>query len=102
MTLMLNLSEELESRLKSEAERRGLAAPEFAMQLIKAGLHVDAEIQKKLNQPTLDLLAKWQAEDATEDPIELARRHREWEEFSAAMNRNRLESDGPNARIPYP
>ena len=102
MTLMLNLTEELENRLKSEAGRRGLDAAELARQLLEAGLQVDAELQKKLNQSTLDLLSKWDSEDATADPEELARRNREWEEFRIAMNQSRVEAEGPNARIPFP
>jgi hypothetical protein len=102
MTLMLNLPDELENRLKNEAERRGVAAPELARQLIEAGLHVDVELQKKLNQSTLDLLAKWNAETEMPTPDELERRNREWAEFQAGMNRNRVESEGAGARIPYP
>ena len=102
MTLMLNLTEELEIRLKSEAERRGLEASELARQLVEAGLQVDVQLQKKLNQSTLDLLSKWDSVDATAGPEELARRNREVEEFRAAMNRNRIETEGPNARTPFP
>jgi hypothetical protein len=102
MTLMLKLTDELENRLRSEAERRGLEASELARQLVEAGLQVDVELQKKLNQSTLDLLSKWNSEDATAGPEELARRNREWEEFRTAMNRNRIETEGLNARIPFP
>ena len=55
MTLMLNLSEEMERRLESEAERRGLPAPELALQLIQTALRLDSEMQKRVNQPSLDL-----------------------------------------------
>jgi hypothetical protein len=41
-------------------------------------------------------------EQATDDPAELARRELEIEEFKAAMNRNRRDSEGPGARVPYP
>jgi hypothetical protein len=100
--MTLELPDELETRLKSEAERRGLPAPEFARKLIEAGLHVDIETQKKLNQSTLDLLAKWKAEAETSTCDELEQRNREWADFQANMNKNRLESEGPDARIPYP
>ena len=101
MTLMLNLSEEMERRLESEAERRGLPAPELALQLIETALRLDSETQKRVNQPSLELLREWDA-DTTGDPAELERRRREWESFERSMNSNRLESEGPNARVPYP
>jgi hypothetical protein len=42
--------------------------------------------------PTRDLgelLAQWAAEDATDDPEELARRDAEWDELKANLNANR-------------
>jgi len=101
MTLMLNLSEEMERRLESEAERRGLPAPELALQLIQTALRLDTDLQQRANQPSLELLRKWEA-DTTSDPAELERRRREWESFERSMNSNRLESEGPDARVPYP
>jgi hypothetical protein len=35
------------------------------------------------------MFASWQAEDATDDPQELARRPREWEQLKTALNANR-------------
>jgi hypothetical protein len=43
-----------------------------------------------VDQATLDLLAKWDAEDATDDPAEIARRQEEWEEFRKAMNEDSI------------
>ena len=48
---------------------------------------------------TLELFAQWEAEDATEDPEEIARRNREWEEFKANMNATRTAA---GARLLYP
>jgi hypothetical protein len=48
------------------------------------------------------LFTEWQEEEASDDPAELARRNEDFDAFTRAMNRNRLESEGPNARIPYP
>ena len=45
MTLMLNLSEEMERRLESEAERRGLPAPELALQLIQTALRQNFDVR---------------------------------------------------------
>ena len=37
-------------------------------------------------EATIALLRKWREEDATDDPDEIARRNKEWEEFRDAMN----------------
>jgi hypothetical protein len=102
MTLTIDLNTELEDRLKREAERRGLEPMAVARQLIEAGLTVDPQAQRSANQATLELLRQWNLEQATDDPAELARRELEIEEFKAAMNRNRRDSEGPGARVPYP
>ena len=41
---------------------------------------------------TLDLLAKWKAEDATQDPEAIKAAEREVSEFKKALNANRSES----------
>ena len=102
MTLTIDLNTELEDRLNREAERHGMEPKAYARHLIEAGLPVDTAAQRSANQATLDLLRRWNAEQATDDPAELARREQEIEEFKAAMNRNRRESEGPGTRVPYP
>lgn len=93
--LTITLPPEVETRLQEAARRQGIEPAEYASKLLEEALpHPD--------QATLDLLAKWATEDQTDDPEEIARREGEFEEFKAGMNRNRLESDGSNARIPYP
>jgi len=47
-------------------------------------------VQIPPDQATLDLLAQWDAEDATSDPLEIARRQQQWEEFRKSMNENSL------------
>lgn len=51
---------------------------------------------------TLDLLARWDAEDATTDPEEIAAHCKEVEEFKQAMNDNRLQAEGASSRKIYP
>jgi hypothetical protein len=97
VTLTLNIPKDLESRLRDEAARAGLDPADYARRLIERHLSPDNGAKH-----TLDLLNQWEAEDATNDPAELARREREAEEFMRAMNRNREESEGPAARKPYP
>jgi hypothetical protein len=48
-----------------------------------------------IDTATLDLLAKWKAEDATTDPTAIQAAEREVSEFKRAMNANRAESGGP-------
>ena len=95
MTLVL--PPDLEVRLKSEASRRGLDANDYAVTLIARALPESAA-----EQETLDLLARWESENDANDHQEIARREREFEESKQAMNRNRLEGDGPYARKVFP
>jgi hypothetical protein len=95
--MTLKLAEDLESRLKERAARLGLEPDAYASKLIEQGLAAPHP-----NQATLDLLAKWDEEEATDDPEEIARRNREFEEFKESLNRSRLEMEGPNARKPFP
>lgn len=95
--MTITLPMEIESRLRGEAERQGIDAAEYAARLI------DNALPKRVrDQATLDLLARWDEEDATDDPAEIARRRQEVQEFKEAMNRNRLEMEGPAARKVYP
>ena len=94
--LTITLSSELEKRLKDEAERAGLDPGAYAQRLIAENLHGRA------TQTLGDLFTEWETEDATDDPAELARRNAEFEEFKQNMNQNRIDSEGPGARVPFP
>ena len=87
MTLTINIPPETERRLKTEAARAGVEESEYARRLIEQAL---PQAKPVGDQATLDLLAKWDAEDATEDSIEIVRRQREWEEFRKSMNQNSI------------
>jgi hypothetical protein len=50
---------------------------------------------KGLDYATLDLLAKWKKEDATDDPDEIRAAERELAEFMQAINENRSRSGEP-------
>jgi hypothetical protein len=99
MTLEIDLSPETEQLLRAEAARLGLDEVECARRLIVRSL---PKAVPNPNQATLDLLAQWDKEDQTDDPAEIERRKQEWEELKVALNRNRLESGGPNARMLFP
>jgi hypothetical protein len=101
--MTIQLSPDVETRLQEEARRRGLDPAAYAARLIDAGLpRTGSEVPAHPDQATLDLLKRMQDEDATDDPGEIARREREFEEFKAAMNQNRLDMEGPDARKIYP
>ena len=100
MTLMINLNAEAESRLKSAATRRGVKPEIYAKQIIEE--HLPATEGVATDQTTLDLLAKWDAEDATVDTAEIESRRKEVEDFKQALNDNRFQAEGPNSRKIYP
>lgn len=97
--MTITIPADLETRLRSEAARLGIEPEQYATRLIADSL---APSPSPGGQSLHDLFAQWDAEDQTGDPAEIARRNEEFEEFKRAMNRNRLESEGPNARIPFP
>jgi len=99
MTLKINFPPETENRLKTEAARLGVDEAEYARRVIEQSLPPNSA---PVDQATVDLLAEWAREDQTSDPAEIARREREFEELKAAMNRNRVESGGADARKVFP
>jgi hypothetical protein len=90
------LPPEVEERLLGEASRRGLGVEELAAQLIAERLSPAAGAGA-----LGDLFAQWEREDQTADPLELARRNRELDELKNALNRNRLDMEGPHSRRPF-
>jgi hypothetical protein len=48
-----------------------------------------------IDTATLELFAKWRAEDATDDPEELRAAEKELAEFKKAMNENRAHAGEP-------
>ena len=98
VTLTLNISDEMERRLREEAARAGLEPGEFAQRVLSN--HLTAP--EGPVQSVSDLFRQWEEDDPPADAADVAAREAEFEEFKAGMNRNRLESDGPGARIPYP
>ncbi len=79
MSLNIDLDNDAESRLKTAALRRGVRPEVYARQIIEQHLPSNEEI--KIDLATLDLLARWDAEDVTTDPEEIASRQKELEEF---------------------
>lgn len=94
MALNLELSPEDEARLAAAARDRGLHPAECARQLLREHLPPLAP-----GEATRALFAAWEAEDATDDPEEIAAREREWEEFKANINATRAAA---GSRLIYP
>jgi hypothetical protein len=94
MTLTITIPQEIEQRLKTAAARLGIDEAECARRLIEQSLPAATQ---SVDQATLDLLARWDAEDLSDDPAELARRESDWTEFRTSMNKHSL-----SARPVYP
>jgi hypothetical protein len=92
----IDLPLEVEAFLKERATRQGMDVATYARKLLEGVVH------RISTDPTIELFERLDRENATDDPEEIARRTREAEEFMQNMNRNRLESEGPNARLIYP
>ena len=93
MTLTIDLTPDVENRLKTEAQRQGVAPEDFARQLIEERLAPPASSAPTApsyegSNSLTELFKKWDAEDATDDPAELERRRREWEELTQSLNDN--------------
>ncbi|HET6249733.1 MAG TPA: hypothetical protein VFE47_18735 [Tepidisphaeraceae bacterium] len=93
--LTIQLDGQLEERLKLAAERTGDEPQVIAKRVLEENLPraIDA---------TRALFAKWEREDATTDPVELKRRQKEGDELMRNLDRNRRESEGPQARKLWP
>ncbi len=106
MTITLPI--DMETGLNREAQRHGVNAEEFVKRLIAGALPPAGTVQDELttqaraNQSSIDILNQWERQTATDDPAEIARRQSEFEEFKREMNGNRRETDGPDARTPFP
>ena len=100
MSLTINLNAETESRLKTAATRRGVKPEVYASQIIEENLP-NANAGGS-DQATLDLLARWDAEDETTDSQEIESRANDLDGFKKAMNENRLNAEGPASRKIYP
>jgi hypothetical protein len=94
MDIIIKLSEEEGARLRATAARNGVSTAECARQVLVTHLPPEEPEDR-----TLELFAQWESEDATNDPEEIVRRNREWEEFKASINATRAAA---GARLLYP
>ena len=81
MVLSIDIDANIQERLRKEAERNGVDLAAYARRLIEAALPPD-QPAKSLH----DLFARWDQEDATNDPAVIASRRREWDELKAGLD----------------
>ena len=104
MSIIIDLSPEVESRLEQEAKRNGVEKTTYAGRLIEDHFPVPSGTENgaspqlsEKQQRLIALMDAWDKEDETDDPIEIAARQTEWEEFKESINKHH-ESD----RVIYP
>jgi len=95
MTLTIQIDEDLARQLAREAGREGVDSQEYARRLIEE--KVGRLKSTPPNSATLELLAQWDCEDATDDAAEIARREEQLKELKMALNENR-----GSGRTPFP
>jgi hypothetical protein len=86
MTLTIDVTPESLTRLEAQAQEEGKPLEEFLRSELE---RLAAPTLTAKQKAAIALLDAWRAEDATEDPDELARRDAELEEFKANINANR-------------
>lgn len=93
MTLTLELPPEVEGALENEARRKGTTPAQLVLEDLRRRYPAPAPRQDNQNKMTA-LFAQWDAEDATDDSAEIARRNQEWEATKAALEANRFSLEG--------
>ena len=91
---MVQLTPEEQARLDATARKQGIGIEECVRRLVTQHLP-----PAEPGQATLELLARWLEEDATDDPEEIRKAEDELEEFKRALN---AERDRVGARRLFP
>lgn len=99
MTLTLELPPDVQAALNEAARRQGRTPEQAALETLRHAYVAEpttppASANPASIDPTLALFAQWAAEDATDDPEELARRNREGDEFMEQLRQNRFNLEG--------
>jgi len=91
MALTIEFPPDVETRLGQVAQARGIEPDVYVRQVVEDSLPAPGY------GAILELFAAWEAEDATDDPDELAARQAEWEELKANLEANpvRFRELGP-------
>lgn len=84
MRLTIDLPDHVGRELEHEANRHGVEAGQYALEVIQNNLNAVDQARK-----LKELFDQWDSEDETKDPQEIRRRQQEWESFKAALDANR-------------
>jgi len=95
--MTISIPDNLEARLREPAKQFGMDTENYV-----AALLARAAASPSSAKSIAELFDQMQKEQWTDDPGEIDRRAREEAEFMEAMNRNRLDIEGPGARKIYP
>jgi tRNA A37 N6-isopentenylltransferase MiaA len=89
MTLTIDLSEELQTRLRTAARANGTDEAEAVRQVLESALPpIEAGAAERARRAR-ELFAKWDAEDANMTEEECEQAERDWQAFQQNMNANR-------------
>lgn len=88
MSMTIELNPEQEARVREAAAREGLPTTEWAARKLLADLPEGLRPSPG-GDPTLELFAKWAAEDATDDPEEIRKAEAQLQELKEALNDSR-------------
>ena len=97
MILTLELPPEVEAALAEDARRGGTTPERIIADALKRQYVAPAVAPAAAKKPVsamIALFAQWDAEDATDDPAEIARRNRAWEMTKANLEANRFSLEG--------
>ena len=97
MTIILELPPEVEAALAEDARRGGTTPERIIADALKRQYVAPAVAPAAAKKPVsamVALFAQWDAEDATDDPAEIARRNRAWEMTKANLEANRFSLEG--------
>ena len=97
MTLTLELPPEVEGALAGEARRKSTTPESLVLESLRHRYATEASPPvpaRETGSPMLALFAQWDAEDATDDPEEIARRRQECSDLMASLAANRLNFEG--------
>ena len=104
MTLAISISPDAERRLASKASAEGVDVSTLAARLLESAvrsLDSTAGPESPLD-PTRQLLKKWADEAKGFSRTDMEQGEQEFEELQKSMNASRRESEGPDARTPFP
>jgi hypothetical protein len=88
MSMIIELSPEQQARVQEAAAKEGLRPDQWAIRKMLSDLPEAPKLSTN-GDPTLELFARWAAEDATDDPAEIRKAEAELQELKDALNESR-------------